>query len=215
MRIVVFDLDDTLYKEIEFVYSGFYKISEFVGIPSVFEDLSDAYKKKVDAFELIISKYNLKCNKSDLLKIYRKHKPTLVLLESVRDTLLNLSKNCILGIVTDGRIVTQQNKIEALGLDKIFQEDNIIISEAYGSEKPALRNYTYFVNKYGGNNQFFYIGDNTTKDFISPNKLGWTTICIKDDGTNIHEQNFLSAKEFLPDVILDSVEEVLDFIINK
>ena len=38
------------------------------------------------------------------------------------------------------------------------------------------------------NANFYYIGDNVVKDFIAPNQLGWTTICLLDNGQNIHKQ---------------------------
>ena len=35
---------------------------------------------------------------------------------------------------------------------------------------------------------FTYVGDNLNKDFVAPHALGWTTICLRDDGRNIHKQ---------------------------
>ena len=43
-----------------------------------------------------------------------------------------------------------------------------------------------------------YVGDNTEKDFFAPNQLGWKTVCILNDGRNIHQQDFELKKEFLP-----------------
>ena len=62
------------------------------------------------------------------------------------------------------------------------------------------------------NKKFYYIGDNTAKDFFWPNKLGWTTICIADDGRNKHKQNFGLQNDYLPDIIVDNIYDILEFI---
>ena len=71
----------------------------------------------------------------------------------------------------------------------------IVISEEFGSEKPHINNYLYFQNKFPDKN-YTYIGDNTSKDFVSANSLNWTTICLLDKGDNIHKQNFNVSQEF-------------------
>jgi putative hydrolase of the HAD superfamily len=91
-----------------------------------------------------------------------------------------------MAVITDGRSITQRNKIRALKIEELFSD--LLISEEFGTAKPDERNYRYFENKYP-NRQFYYFGDNTSKDFIVPQKLGWTSICVKDAGRNIHKQN--------------------------
>ncbi len=53
------------------------------------------------------------------------------------------------------------------------------------------------------------IGDIIAKDFISANTLGWRTICLKDDGRNIHRQDFGLAEEYLPQITVDNLNELL------
>jgi len=62
-------------------------------------------------------------------------------------------------------------------------------------------------NKY--NENYIYIADNPNKDFITPNKLGWTTICLLDRGQNIHKQNFNLNKDFLPQSSINSFDEII------
>lgn len=52
-------------------------------------------------------------------------------------------------------------------------------------------------------------GDNLRKDFITPNKLGWKTICLLDDGRNIHRQDFSCPEEYLPNVKIHTLKELL------
>jgi len=44
---------------------------------------------------------------------------------------------------------------------------------------------------------------------VSPNKLGWTSICLLDQGSNIHSQNFNIEEDFLPKIKINSLSELL------
>ena len=103
----------------------------------------------------------------------------------------------------------QRNKIKALGLESYFEE--IIISEEFGSEKPNINNYKYFQNVFLNKN-YTYIADNISKDFISANTLNWKTICLLDNGKNIHKQNFNVSSHFLPKYQINSFSEILELI---
>lgn len=51
------------------------------------------------------------------------------------------------------------------------------------------------MNRYPDCHGFTYVGDNLKKDFIAPNALGWLTVCLKDDGRNIHKQEVEDLEE--------------------
>lgn len=58
---------------------------------------------------------------------------------------------------------------------------------------------------------FTYVGDNLKKDFIYPNQHGWNTICLKNDGRNIHSQDFENTSvEALPQRVVESIKEILE-----
>jgi putative hydrolase of the HAD superfamily len=124
---------------------------------------------------------------------------------------LHQSNNIILGLLTDGREVTQKNKIISLELNKYIYKKNIVISESFGSEKPSVNNYLYFQQKYYDSNEFIYVGDNVSKDFIAPNQLNWITICLLDKGKNIHKQDFSFPFEYLPQYTISNMRELLNF----
>jgi putative hydrolase of the HAD superfamily len=111
-------------------------------------------------------------------------------------------------LVTDGRSNSQRNKIKALGLERWFEERNIIISEEFGSEKTDKRNFTYFMEKYPGRS-YCYVGDNTQKDFLAPNGLGWNTVCLLDDGRNIHKQDFNLEGSKLPKKCINDIRQLI------
>ena len=106
-------------------------------------------------------------------------------------------------LITDRHSVTQRNKIKALNIDTLF--DLIIISEEFGSEKPNPKNFEAF-NKFNTIEKY-YIGDNTSKDFIAPNALGWTTICLPDNGNNIHMQDFNKELIYLPKIKIHNLSD--------
>ena len=144
--------------------------------------------------------------------IYRLHTPSIKIDINTKNILTIIKERDELrGLMTDGRSIQQRNKIKSLGLEQYFSD--ILISEEFGSEKPNIANYSYFMNDGDSSKiKYFYVGDNPQKDFKSANKLGWVTICLKDNGQNIHKQNFILEKEYLPMHIIDNIEQLLAII---
>lgn len=209
--VFVFDLDDTLYPEITFLESAYKHIAEKISPitgKNIYNEMLQRYKNHENVFQWIFYTYfqnNNEITTSDLLALYRNHEPKINLNIGVRELLDTLKKKEIpLGLITDGRSITQRNKIKALKLNGYFND--VIISEEFGSEKPNESNYLYFENKYPGN-RFYFIGDNTSKDFFVPLKLNWTTICLKNNGRNIHPQNLNDIQT--SGLILNSFEELV------
>lgn len=209
MKVICFDLDDTLYKEIDYLKSAYREIAEYAAgqctgcsdsvyflTIKAYNRMLDAYREGLNAFEELNMFLGLEQPISDYLYIYRNHKPKISLSEDVVQALDALkAKGVRVGLITDGRSIQQRNKIEALGLSQWIDEKDMVISEEFGSEKPALANYEYFMKHYPECHDFTYVGDNPRKDFIAPNALGWKTICLKDDGRNIHRQRVDDIEE--------------------
>ena len=199
--------------EISFLESAYQHISaRLAGSTgtSIYEKLRTEYSQRRNPFEWLLATYGHVLQDKDmqwLLKEYREHLPTIKMTEETASFLEKLRKMSIpMGLVTDGRSVTQRNKLRALGIEDIFCE--IIISEEFGSEKPDSRNFIHFEAKYPGR-EFYFFGDNTSKDFIVPYALGWTTICIMDQGANIHRQDLTRSP--VPNHIILSFNEI-DFV---
>lgn len=187
----IFDLDDTLFYEIDYLKSAYGHIAKciaaYTGV-NYYQEMLARYYKGENVFQWIVDNCTEVSfvNKEWLLKEYREHIPDITLNEAVKSLLMQLSKlNIPCGIITDGRSITQRNKLKALGIAHLFTD--VIISEEFGSEKPDERNYHYFKTKYPGRN-FYFFGDNTRKDFLVPAKFGWQSFCIKNNGAHIHSQ---------------------------
>ena len=211
--VVVFDLDDTLYKEIDYLKSAYLEIAAAIGHLDAYDFMLNSYLADENAFEKVIENFKLSLSIQQLLDIYRNHKPSIVLNDDTTSTLNELEDNgAELCLLTDGRSITQRNKIESLGLRHWFDADNILISEEFGKSKPSLQCYQFFMDRYP-NSHFVAVGDNTSKDFITANNLGWTTICLLDDGSNIHKQDFNLDKEYLPKYRINNINQIIHYYV--
>lgn len=131
--------------------------------------------------------------------------------EETRTTLMRLKDDgVVLGIISDGRMITQANKICALGLGRFIGEEDIIINEVEERFKPDMKSFRKIMERYGKDSEYWYIGDNTSKDFKAPNSLGWITVCLLNDGRNIHQQDFKKEQAFLPKYLAYKINDIID-----
>ena len=210
-KVIVFDLDDTLNKEIDFLRSAYTEIANYVGRPDMLQEMVSWFLLGKNAFYELIETCQLDVSIETLLRIYRNHRPDIHLSEETSEVLRLLSNDYVIGILTDGRNVTQLNKIEALGLYRFVKKENIIISEDFGFSKPSIEGYLFFMEQYP-KCSYYYVGDNPSKDFIAPNRLGWVSICLEDDGRNIHSQIFPEDKIYHPRHIISTIRDLRKYI---
>ena len=204
-KIFVFDLDDTLYSERDFEKSGIEFVYNNFNIKNI--ELKAILNNRKNWIEQIIDGSNNQITLQMVLDIYRNHFPTIQLYKDAKVFLEKLlSQGNEMSLITDGRSITQRNKLKALGVESYFK--NIIISEEINSEKPSEYNFRMVMNNKNADT-YIYIADNPNKDFITPNKLGWTSICLLDRGQNVHKQNFKISSEYLPLFLINSFEEII------
>lgn len=218
--VVVFDLDDTLMRERDYVRSGFRLIENNLiekgldaeGLAAEMTNILENRGRYFDFLEdWLIKKEGNATRLKSLINIYRTHIPEnldtmpgcMELLEQLNDSGVKI------GIITDGRSVTQRAKLKALGFNRFFNTENIIISEETGKDKTAPDNFRHFVSIYPEAKRFFYIADNERKDFLVPNLLGWTTVKIPYCEDNVHEDFINTDKLSQPAYILSSLIEFL------
>lgn len=218
-KVVVFDLDDTLYKEIDFLKSAYSYIARLTSNEKALEEdiyrlMWNTFQQGGNAFETVVKRFGFKLfNVEWMLGVYRNHKPIISLDKDVKDTLVYLRDNgTTMGIISDGRIISQNNKISALGLQVYINEENIIINDIKERFKPDIRSFRLFEDKFGKDVEYLYVGNDTGKDFVGPNVLGWTTVCLIDDGRNIRKQDFKLDTIALPKVKIQSIGELLQLI---
>ena len=186
---VIFDLDDTLYDEIDFCRSGFRAaaphiaaLSDAHSAEAVFDTLWKCFitGERGATFNLALAKLGIPCDGPlihKLVEVYRTHTPTLTLPPESRAVLEDLKGRYTLGLLTDGSLPTQRLKVQALGIEHYFQA--IMYTEELGREfwKPSPRGFEKLLEQLGARpEETVYVADNETKDFIAPNRLGLLTI---------------------------------------
>lgn len=218
-KVVAFDLDDTLYKEVDYLKSAYREIAEKLelkySIRGVYDFLWNKWSNgDKDPFGRLIEEYELNVSKEDLIQCYRNHIPSITLEQDIADLLSKLkASGIILCLITDGRSLTQRNKILALGLDRFIDNENIFISEEIGTNKYSPKSFEILNSRYPDALKI-YVGDNCEKDFYWPNALGWNTICIKNEQDNIHPFRQVSQSKS-PKYIIEKLSEVMELINNN
>lgn len=177
---VIFDLDDTLYSEKEYVRSGYKAVSEYLG--GGYEDrLWNCFEAGTPAIDELLKELYREEEKAKVLEIYRSHKPDIHLFPGVKEMIEKMkAKGIKVGIITDGRPEGQRNKLEALGLEV----DDVIITDELGGvqfRKPCDIAFRIMATRWRINPaDVTYVGDNPAKDFQAPQQLGMRSIWFKN-----------------------------------
>lgn len=196
IKLVAFDLDDTLYNEKDFVFGAFKEVSEYLSnkynlnSEDVHSDMVNILEShgRGKIFNIICDNYNINEDIKALVQVYRNAKPKLKLYEDSIEILRKLKYNYKLGLITDGLGYVQWNKIKLLEVENYF--DNIIVTDDLGKEywKPHIMPFQNMAEKFNLlPSECVYIGDNPNKDFYGAKKLGYKTIrLIREAGDHIH-----------------------------
>jgi carbamoyl-phosphate synthase large subunit len=194
LQAVLFDLDNTLYAEEQFVASGFRAVAQFLAKRQNLD--SDALFEKMilvlhrqgrgRVFNNLLHDLGLDSAVwlKTLLLVYRSHKPTISLFPNAENSLKKLKQDGLrLGLVTDGPAFTQRRKIVSLDLERYM--DAIVCAGELGEScaKPSTVPFEVALNLLGvPPNAAAYIGDDISKDFAGPNRLGMKTVQLRSSG---------------------------------
>ncbi len=221
-KIVIFDLDDTLYIEKQFVFSGLSAVSNFIkkkykiNSLKTFNDLKNYYTKKerVNILDFILKKNNVfnKKNLIQLINIYRSHKPNIKIDNKNKNILFKLSKKNNIYLVTDGNKLVQKNKIEALKIKKFFKKIFITHQYAIKYSKPSLFCFNIIRKLEKCNwNDLIYIGDDPNKDFLNLNIKKAITIRINQG----RFKNISIEKKYEAKYVFNNLKNAIIFLKNK
>ena len=202
IKAVVFDLDDTLYLERDYVKSGFMAVDRFLQQQNIkgFFSVAWAYFEsggRGNTFNEVLDQLNINYNKTyiaELIAVYRQHKPTISLLPDVVEIIARFSEHFHLGLITDGFSVAQNNKVDVLNLRSLLHK--VVVTDDLGCDgeywKPHARPYETIQSYFSvPHDACVYIGDNAKKDFVTANKLGWKTVHICRKNSEYTEQDLL------------------------
>lgn len=192
IQAVVFDLDDTLYPERAFAFSGFDAVVERFGQRLGWGPAEAARMRTLFDSEQRATVFNAMLEESgvepethatliaEMVAAYRQHAPRIALHADADRALGRLHGRYRLGIVSDGFLGTQQAKIDALRLEA--RVDHVVLTDRWGRDhwKPDPRGFVHLAAELRVAHAFcIYVADNPAKDFLAPNRLGWRTVQIR------------------------------------
>ena len=192
ISLVAFDLDDTLFPERAFVRSGFRVVSDYLlrsGIVNrrLFSDLEAAFESGIRGrtFNHVLAAAGVEPTErlvADLVEVYRSRRlpdgvvrPDIHLYKDADRVLAHLAEQGVrVGLISDGPLVAQQAKIEALGLSE--RMDAITLTDAWGRDfwKPHPRAFREMAEHFSLSPAVcVYVADNPEKDFQGPAAARW------------------------------------------
>jgi putative hydrolase of the HAD superfamily len=222
LKTIIFDLDDTLYLEKDFILSGFRAVSDWaaenLGIATEkgYQDLANLYHQGVrnNTFDLWLSSYQIKQQDipAKLIEVYRTHIPDIEPLSDTIGLLRNIVSKYKIGLVSDGYLEVQRRKWSALKLDPFF--DAVVFSDQLGRKcwKPSVAPFDLVLEKLNSNPAHsVYIGDNATKDFLGARQIGMYTIQIKRQDAEYGRVE-PPTPDHAPHEIIYSLMELMDYL---
>ncbi len=221
-QAVVFDLDDTLYPERDYVLSGFNAVTNWaetaLDIPAQqgFAELSALFESGVrgDTFNSWLVAHQI-APKGDLIgqlvKVYREHEPKLMPFPEIPLLLERLNKRCKLGLVSDGYLDVQRKKWAALKLQSYFQ--GVVFSDELGREcwKPSAKPFELVAQRLEIEpSSAIYVADNPKKDFPGAHEVGMSTIWLRRSGGEYSDLE-PPTPQHAPRLTLTSFSELIEF----
>ncbi|MGB9880562.1 MAG: HAD family hydrolase, partial [Anaerolineae bacterium] len=223
IKAVIFDLDDTLYPERDYVFSGFRAVAkwaeEHLGIPchQGLGELCHLFNLGIrgDTFNRWLQSHGQDPDDwvPQMVRVYREHAPQLKPYPEILELLLRLRRRYRLGLLSDGYLEVQKRKLAALGLASYF--DAIVFSDEWGRDtwKPHYLPFRIILGKMGiSGPEAVYVADNPAKDFLGARRMGiWTIRVRRPDGLYCHLEP--PSAEYASNFELESLnglEEVLE-----
>jgi putative hydrolase of the HAD superfamily len=210
---VIFDLDDTLYLERDFVRSGFLAVANHISrtVGRAAEDIAEEFQRifatgnRSNVFGVWLTEQGVPLDQlASMVETYRFHDPHIQPLAGVVGLLHELSQQASLGLVSDGESRTQRAKFQALRLSPFFS--GVVFSDELGGQreywKPHRRPFENVLQTLTCDPAHaVYVADNPHKDFVGPRQLGMASI-------RVHWPGGLHSETQVSDASLDADDHV-------
>ena len=192
-RAVVFDIDDTLYLERDYVRSGFAAAGAWarteLGLADLGERAWAIFQEGVRGriFDEALAACGGRVDGAvvaQLVDVYRSHAPAIEPFADVAAWLAGRPADVAVAVVTDGPLASQRAKAAALGL--AAWADPIVFTEELGPGrgKPHPAGFELVEDATGVRGAACaYVADNPAKDFAGPRSRGWRTVRVRRDGS--------------------------------
>ena len=192
-ELIVFDLDDTLYLERDYVLSGLVSVGDWLLREHELDGFAAAAWRRFQSgcrgtiFDAALHDLGMMPTPrfiAELVDVYRHHVPLINLAADAAAWLAAHGGNAALALLTDGPCAAQSRKLAALGLDTgLFWP--VVMADTWGTgyRKPHPRGFAHIQQAHGlPGRACAYVADNAAKDFITPSRLGWRTVQIRRPG---------------------------------
>jgi putative hydrolase of the HAD superfamily len=188
-RVIVLDLDDTLYLERDYVASGFRAVGRWAGTHLGVPDLEAVMRALFEEglrhriFDEALAAVGIAPSPAlitRMVAVYRQHRPSIRLEPDAERLWARAPPRTAFALITDGPRDSQKRKIRALRLHRRGVQ-LAICTDRWGREawKPNPMAFVHVQAFFGlPANRFAYVADNPVKDFIAPRDLGWRTVRI-------------------------------------
>jgi putative hydrolase of the HAD superfamily len=215
---VVFDIDDTLYLERDYVFSGFGAIGpwarRWIGVPDFAERCRAVHEsgRRGSVFNQVLEDCEVTPSPeliAALVAIYRTHVPDIRLCEDARAALVETSARWPVAVITDGPAISQSRKAEALDLHRYASRICLTELLGPGCSKPgpfAFREVEQAIPA----RRYVYIADNPAKDFHAPRALGWGSVRVRRPG-GLHFA--VDSREVTPDAEVSDCSPLMPLLL--
>jgi putative hydrolase of the HAD superfamily len=195
---LIFDLDNTLYPEQQFIRSGFKAVAAEValrfGTPyrDALATLLRALRlgSRSEALQILCAAHGLpQAVVGELVDVIRRHDPLLRLPSVARETLASAkAAGWRLGVLTNGLPTVQARKVRALGIDMLV--DTIVYGEEWGSGRGKPDREPFDLARCRLNvptAQTVFVGDDCARDIDGARRVGFRTILIRREAKTGHQ----------------------------
>ncbi len=225
MQALIFDLDDTLYDQIqpfrravlkhlqvsadrlEPLYIAFRYYSDEIFEAATTGKVS-LYDSHVYRMKAALADFGYTVTEAEAIAIqldYELYQGQLELDSMFEELFTYCQQEGIeLGVITNGPHRHQLRKIRSLGLDQWIAEDRLVISGQVGVTKPAVNIFKLLESRLDvETGAICYLGDSFENDVIGSKQAGWQSIWFN------HRKRQALASHYQPDLV---VEEWVDLV---
>jgi putative hydrolase of the HAD superfamily len=186
---VVFDLDDTLILERDYVLSGFTAVGSWAQKQFRIHDFASracralAAGRRGDIFDSVLRDCGCEPCAEDIqemVTVYRRHRPQISLLPDAAAFIDSYRGLVRMALISDGPFESQFRKVSALRLRSVFEL--IVLTDMWGRRfwKPHPRAFRLIQDRIGASKlRYVYVADNPHKDFDAPAALNWHTVRVR------------------------------------
>ena len=221
INIIVFDLDDTLYPQIEYTRQCLHSTVNYIS--DISGENKDVIKSKLDEilekngieykfiFHDLFKEINFDGMPQirEILELFWACKPQINLFDGVLDILTQLKTKYRLAILTDGHVHIQEQKIDTLGIKDFFE--TVLITDFLGAQyrKPSPAGYKKLLEDMKIKpHDCIYVGNDPRKDFLACKELGIKTVRIRQGDY----KDLTLDENHEADVEIDDIADLLNII---